>query len=143
MRGDPRQREVVVVHRPRYGDWSLPKGKVELGETHEAAARREVLEETGVEPRLGTELRSTNYRDRHGRPKRVRWWLMSVLSETSRAPDHEVDEVRWIRIDRAAKLLSHDADRRLVDDAVAVLELAGDSLGPEANRDLGTRGRAG
>ena len=55
--------EVLLVHRPRYDDWSLPKGKLDAGETHEGAATREVLEETGYEVELGRELASTRYRD--------------------------------------------------------------------------------
>jgi 8-oxo-dGTP diphosphatase len=64
--------EVVLVHRPQYDDWSLPKGKVDPGESDEQAAAREIQEETGIVPRLGPELPSTRYRDRFGRPKLVR-----------------------------------------------------------------------
>ncbi|HUF83802.1 MAG TPA: NUDIX domain-containing protein, partial [Acidimicrobiia bacterium] len=65
--------EVLVVHRPRYGDWSLPKGKCEPGEGDEDAARREVEEESGVRVRLGAELPTGAYLDRRGRPKQVRY----------------------------------------------------------------------
>ena len=110
-----RDGEVLVVHRPRYDDWSLPKGKLEDGETWEDAALREVREETGVECRLLRELDDDRYTDRKGRPKRVRWWLMEPLSTAMRDPDDEVDDVRWIALDEAPALLSYDHDRALVE----------------------------
>jgi 8-oxo-dGTP pyrophosphatase MutT (NUDIX family) len=64
--------EVLLVHRPRYGDWSLPKGKAKRGETDEECALREVEEETGLRCALGRELASTEYLDRRDRPKVVR-----------------------------------------------------------------------
>jgi 8-oxo-dGTP diphosphatase len=114
--------EVLVVHRPRYDDWSLPKGKAEPGERDEDAAVREVEEETGYRCTLGAELPPVHYEDRHGRPKRVRFWHMSVTSENGGRPtedpefvaNDEVDEVRWISPTAAATLLSYDADRRIV-----------------------------
>ena len=74
--------EVVLVHRPAYDDWALPKGKLEPGETDEEAALREVREETGLSCRLGTELPSTTYADGQGRPKVVRYWTMTVVPGT-------------------------------------------------------------
>ena len=73
--------ELLVVHRPRYDDWSLPKGKVEPGETDEDAARREVEEETGYLCTLGDELTTVRYIDRKGRNKQVRFWKMTVTGE--------------------------------------------------------------
>src|SRR5437660_9288690 len=70
--------EVVLVHRPQYDDWSLPKGKLDPGESDEEAALREVEEETGLRGRLETELSSTRYKDRYGRDKIVRYWSMPV-----------------------------------------------------------------
>jgi 8-oxo-dGTP diphosphatase len=120
--------EVLVVHRPRYDDWSLPKGKAEPGERDEDAAVREVEEETGYRCTLGAELPTVRYQDRRGRPKQVRFWHMSVTPGDSRVspqdpmpddepafvPNDEVDERRWISPTAAATLLSYDADRRLV-----------------------------
>src|SRR4051812_8048862 len=70
--------EVLLVHRPRYADWSLPKGKLDKGESFEDGAVREVLEETGVRVRLGEELPSVRYVDNKGRDKLVRYWIMEV-----------------------------------------------------------------
>jgi 8-oxo-dGTP diphosphatase len=107
--------EVLLVHRPKYDDWSLPKGKRDPGETDELCALREVEEETGLVCALGPELTETSeYVDRKGRPKVVRWWVMTVLEGTFVATD-EVDEVRWLSLDRASRLLSYERD-------VAVLE---------------------
>ena len=105
---------VVVVHRPRYDDWSLPKGKLEDGESWEEAALREVLEETGVGGRLVRELDDDHYADRKGRPKHVRWWLMEAVAEDGHEPDREVDEVRWITLEEAERLLSYAHERSLV-----------------------------
>jgi len=105
---------VLVVHRPRYDDWSLPKGKLEDGESWEEAALREVREETGVGGRLVRELDDDHYTDRKGRPKRVRWWLMQPVALDRREPDDEVDEVRWVPLVDARELLSYAHDRALV-----------------------------
>ena len=106
--------EVAVVHRPRYGDWSLPKGKLEPGEGFEAAALREVEEETGLRCELGEELEPARYRDRKGREKLVRYYRMTP-SGGEFAPNHEVDELRWLAPADAAALLTHEHDRRLVE----------------------------
>ena len=107
--------EVCVVHRPRYDDWTLPKGKLDDGESFEAAALREVWEETGLRCRLGDELEAARYRDRKGRPKLVRYWAMEVADDEGFAPNDEVDEVRWVAPAEAAALLSYEHDRRLVE----------------------------
>jgi 8-oxo-dGTP diphosphatase len=105
--------EVLLVHRPRYDDWTLPKGKLEPGESAEAGARREVLEETGFECRLGAEVTSTAYDDRHGRPKRVRYWTMEVV-RGSFQPNDEVDEIRWLPGHEAIERLSYPRDAALL-----------------------------
>jgi 8-oxo-dGTP pyrophosphatase MutT (NUDIX family) len=104
---------VLVVHRPRYDDWSLPKGKLDAGETFEEAALREVWEETGVRARLVRELPSVEYTVRD-RPKLVRYWLMAVESDPGFEPNDEVDEVRWLAPDDAVELLTYDRDRGVV-----------------------------
>jgi 8-oxo-dGTP diphosphatase len=107
--------EVLLVHRPKYDDWSLPKGKAEPGETDEETARREVEEETGLRCRLGRELDTVKYRDRYDRPKRVRYWLMQPESDSPDArADNEIDAVRWLPLADAVATLSYDHDRTLL-----------------------------
>jgi 8-oxo-dGTP diphosphatase len=103
---------VAVVHRPKYEDWSLPKGKLDEGEEWADAALREVEEETGMRCELGEELEPARYRDRKGRSKLVRFWRMRVL-DGEFVPGDEVDELRWVTPPEANELLSHDHDRRL------------------------------
>jgi 8-oxo-dGTP pyrophosphatase MutT (NUDIX family) len=105
--------EVLLVHRPRYGDWSFPKGKLEPGETDEQAALREVEEETGLRCELGAELPSTSYRDSKLRQKTVRYWALGPV-DGSAAPKNEVDEVRWLPLPEAERLLSYDRDVRVL-----------------------------
>jgi 8-oxo-dGTP diphosphatase len=106
--------ELCVVHRPKYGDWSLPKGKLERGESFEQAAVREVFEETGLRCRLRQELEPVTYPDRKGRRKLVRYWLMDVAEDTGFAPNDEVDELRWLELPAAAALLTYEHDQELV-----------------------------
>ena len=113
--------EVAVIHRPKYEDWSLPKGKLEPDEGFEAAALREVEEETGMRAELRDELASISYRDRKGRTKLVRYWLMRPL-DGEFAPGSEVDELRWLDPDAATEQLSYEHDADLVREAVAAAE---------------------
>jgi 8-oxo-dGTP diphosphatase len=113
-----RDGHVVVVHRPKYDDWSLPKGKLEPGESFEEAALREVAEETGLRCELDGELGSVRYIDPRGRPKLVRYWRMRPLDEAELAPTHEIDEARWVDRDGAAELLDYAHDKDLVDSAL-------------------------
>jgi 8-oxo-dGTP diphosphatase len=110
-RGDG-EREVLLVHRPRYRDWSFPKGKVEKGESDEQAAVREVEEETGLRCVLGPELPSTSYTDLKLRPKTVRYWSMEATGDPMAG--NEVDEVCWVPIAEAAERLSHGRDRAVL-----------------------------
>ena len=109
---------VAVVHRPRYDDWSLPKGKLDAGETFEAAALREVWEETGLRAAVGRELPPVHYEVR-GRPKVVRYWLMSVDEDPGFSPNEEVDELRWLSPEDALALLTYDRDKGVVAAAVS------------------------
>src|SRR5437667_9917033 len=90
--------QILVVHRPRYDDWSLPKGKCDPGESDPDCALREVWEETGLTCRLGAELPSTRYRDSKGRNKRVRYWAMEPLSDDGFIPNAEIDDIRWLPV---------------------------------------------
>jgi 8-oxo-dGTP diphosphatase len=114
--------QYALVHRPRYDDWSLPKGKVDPGETDEEAALREVEEETGVRATLGPELSSTRYPDRKGRLKQVRYWLMEPVDGKAPKfrPSNEIDEVRWCSAAEAGKLLGHEHDRTLIAEVEAL-----------------------
>jgi 8-oxo-dGTP diphosphatase len=107
---------VAVVHRERHGDWSLPKGKLDAGESFERAALREVEEECALRCRLEDELPPTEY-EVGGRSKIVRWWRMTVVEDLRFAPNEEVDELRWVTPGEARELLSYEADRRLVEQA--------------------------
>jgi len=136
--------KVLLVHRPRYGDWSLPKGKVEAGESPLKAALREVAEETGLSCAACRPLPETRYRDRKGRQKRVRYWAMEPRKGSFR-PNHEVDKIRWVRIEDAGELLSYDHDLRVI---AALPEAAGLvwprlALNPAAGGDGHRRRRAG
>jgi 8-oxo-dGTP diphosphatase len=107
---------VALVHRPKYDDWSFPKGKLDRGESFEDGALREVEEEIGLRCRLGRELSPTTYRDRKGRSKVVRYWLMEPLEGDFEAND-EVDEMRWLTVADAEALLSYEHDRALLREA--------------------------
>ena len=105
--------EVLVVHRPRYEDWSFPKGKAEPAESDEECALREVEEETGLRCELGRELSATSYTDAAGRPKRVRYWRMRPVDGSLRF-EHEVDDARWLVPEQASELLTYERDRGLL-----------------------------
>lgn len=101
--------KVLIVHRPRYDDWSLPKGKLDKGESLESAALREVLEETGYSCELGRMLPVITYTDAKQRSKAVVYWTMTVVSGTFCSND-EVDEAKWVGSKRAAKTLDYQRD---------------------------------
>jgi 8-oxo-dGTP pyrophosphatase MutT (NUDIX family) len=119
-RGDDGAVEVLLVHRPRYRDWTFPKGKVKDGERGEDAALRELREETGLVCELGRELASTHYLDLKLRNKTVRYWAMENCSGRFE-PNEEVDHVAWLTLDEAAGRLSHRRDL----DVLQSLELIG------------------
>jgi 8-oxo-dGTP pyrophosphatase MutT (NUDIX family) len=112
-RRGPRGPEVALVHRPKYDDWSFPKGKLVPGERWEDAALREVEEELGLRCRLGHELGSTSYTDPKGRAKVVRYWLMEPIDGVF-AVSKEVDEMRWLPADEARAMLTYEHDRALL-----------------------------
>ena len=110
--------EVLVVHRPKYDDWTFPKGKAEPGESDEECALREVEEETGLRCELDRELPSTSYVDGHGRPKLVRYWLMHpAAGELVFA--NEVDDAAWVAPEEARRRLSYERDLPVLDSARA------------------------
>jgi 8-oxo-dGTP diphosphatase len=111
--------EFIAVHRPRYDDWSLPKGKLDAGESWEEAAVREVEEETGLRCELGPELSPTSYRDNKDRAKVVRYWLMEATGDgPGFEPDDEVDTLEWIPARATAERLTYARDAELVREAI-------------------------
>lgn len=113
--GPAGEQHVALVHRPAYDDWSFPKGKLMDGESHEEAALREVQEETGLQCELGVPAGRSSYRDRHDRPKVVRYWLMRPLDGRF-SPNSEVDELRWMPPAEAHQALTYDHDRQILED---------------------------
>ncbi len=147
-------RRIAVVHRPEYDDWSLPKGKLDAGESAPAAAVRETLEETGHTARLGRYLQHVEYPLGARRLKHVDYWEAEATGGAF-AENSEVDELRWLRFRDAVELLSHDVDRAVLarfrarkpGDATLVLirharaGTRGAFDGPDALRPLDRRGR--
>lgn len=113
--GTGTDREIALVHRPRYGDWTLPKGKLEPAEPALCAAVREVWEETGIE--AVPQLRLPSIRYLTGEPgveKSVDFWCMRAATVSPREPDHEVSEVRWVPVADAPAVLTYVHDRGVV-----------------------------
>ena len=117
---------VLIVHRPGYEDWTFPKGKTDPeDQDDEHTALREVEEETGLRCSLGRELPGTDYVDRKGRSKHVRYWEMRVLSG-SFAPSREVDSAEWLEVPDARSRLTYHHDRTVLD---AFARFAGPAAG--------------
>lgn len=150
---DSRDIEVLLVHRPRYRDWTFPKGKLDKGESMLEAAVREVAEETGLSAMLGHRLPAVRYRTVDG-PKEVTYWTMQP-SGGAFVPSREVDKVRWVPLSRARKLLTYGHDRRVAREmfdlpptVVRVILVRhahaghrGNFDGPDIDRPLSSRGR--
>ena len=118
MLPDGEEPRIALVHRPKYDDWTFPKGKLLDGEPDDQAALREVEEETGLRCRLGNPVDSVTYTDRSGRPKVVRYWRMTPDGGEFR-PNDEVDELRWVGPDQAMALLTYGHDRDLLRSVLA------------------------
>lgn len=116
------QVEVALIHRPRYDDWSLPKGKLKRGEEYAAAAVRETREETGLECELGAALPTTYYLVA-GRPKEVRYWAARARGGAF-AANAEVDAMVWLPPSAARHRLTHERDRPLIDALLRTLPAA-------------------
>jgi 8-oxo-dGTP pyrophosphatase MutT (NUDIX family) len=110
--GEP---EVLLVHRAKYDDWTLPKGKAEPGETDEETALREVEEETGLVCELGAEVGVSEYTDASGRPKRVRYFAMTPRTEQEAGPQNEIDALRWVPLRQTRDALSYERDVEIVE----------------------------
>ncbi|AQP46220.1 hypothetical protein BW730_00145 [Tessaracoccus aquimaris] len=153
LRGGEDDLEVLTIHRQRYDDWSLPKGKGKVDELPPHTAIREVLEETGHVVRLGLRLPSMRYNVSKG-PKKVEYWRAAVVEERTFEPNHEVDKVRWMTIDKAMRRLTYADERRVLSAALLkpptiplVLVRHGKAMlrkdwsGPDQERRLTARGR--
>jgi 8-oxo-dGTP pyrophosphatase MutT (NUDIX family) len=115
-RRGPNGLEVLLIHRPRYGDWSFPKGKAKGDdESDKDTAVREVEEEVGLRLDLGPELESTRYRDSKGRRKVVRYWAMELPFGEEPVAGDGVDEVVWVAFDEAAGRLTWNRDLAVLD----------------------------
>lgn len=114
--------EVCLVHRPKYDDWSHPKGKLKRGEDHLTGALREVAEETGYRAVTGAELPTVRY-VANGRPKQVRYWAAEAAAGAF-TPNNEVDRILWLSPTAARNRLTQPRDRTLVDSLLASLHLA-------------------
>jgi len=107
--------ELALVHRPAYDDWSFPKGKLFDGESELDAAIREVEEEVGVRCLIGRDLGTISYLDGKGRPKTVRYWEMRLADGDELTAANEIDEARWVSMDRVASVLTYVHDRELLE----------------------------
>jgi 8-oxo-dGTP diphosphatase len=105
--------EIALIHRPRYDDWSLPKGKIEEGESSLRCAFREVIEETGITPQFGRELGSVEYKEPAGL-KRVKYWAAKALTDEF-LPNEEVDEIKWLNTEDALSVATHESDRSIIE----------------------------
>ncbi|WP_330458592.1 NUDIX hydrolase [Streptomyces sp. NBC_00820] len=114
--------ELALVFRPRWSDWSWPKGKLKKGETARAAAVREVGEETGHACRLGADLPTLRYDDHAGRKKEVRYWA-AESADGDFTPNDEVSELVWVSPDEARERLTYVRDRELIAPALAAIDI--------------------
>ena len=107
--------EVALIHRPRYDDWSLPKGKLEMGETALQCAYREVQEETGIRATFTRQLGTVEYEE-SGQEKRVKYWAAHcALTNSEFVPNEEVDQMRWLSPSQALEQATHDSDKSIIE----------------------------
>jgi 8-oxo-(d)GTP phosphatase len=106
--------EVALIHRPKYDDWSFPKGKCEIGEELIACAHREVLEETNIATEFGPFLGKIDYLTLQG-PKQVSFWSAKAIDEKAFTPNSEVDQLQWVALTKVRQLLSMESDKEILD----------------------------
>ncbi|GGZ77709.1 NUDIX hydrolase [Streptomyces bluensis] len=114
--------ELALVFRPKWSDWSWPKGKLKKGETARAAALREVQEETGHTCRLGPDLPTLRYVDHTRREKEVKYWAAESTGGIF-TPDNEVSDLVWLSPDEARECLTYERDRELISPALVAIGL--------------------
>ena len=113
-KGEKKKIEVVIIHRPKYDDWTLPKGKAEIGEPLIACAYREVLEETNIETAFGPYLGEVEYLTNDGK-KKVSFWSAKVIKEKEFNSNAEVDQLKWVEVTKVKELLTLDTDRKILE----------------------------
>jgi 8-oxo-dGTP diphosphatase len=113
-KGEKKKIEVLIIHRPKYDDWTFPKGKAEIGEPLIACAYREVLEETNIETAFGPYLGEVEYLTNDGK-KKVSFWSAKVIKEKEFKPNAEVDQLKWVEVTKVKELLTLDTDRKILE----------------------------
>ena len=113
-KGDKKKIEVLIIHRPKYDDWTFPKGKAEIGEPLIACAYREVLEETNIETAFGPYLGEVEYLTNDGK-KKVSFWSAKVIKEKEFNSNAEVDQLKWVEVTKVKELLTLDTDRKILE----------------------------
>ena len=113
-KSEKKKMEVLIIHRPKYDDWTFPKGKAEIGESLIACAYREVLEETNIETAFGPYLGEVEYLTNDGK-KKVSFWSAKVIKEKELNPNDEVDQLKWVEVTKVKELLTLDTDRKILE----------------------------
>jgi 8-oxo-(d)GTP phosphatase len=113
-KSEKKKTEVLIIHRPKYDDWTFPKGKAEIGEPLIACAYREVLEETNIETAFGPYLGEVEYLTNDGK-KKVSFWSAKVVKEKDFKPNAEVDQLKWVEVTKVKELLTLDTDRKILE----------------------------
>ena len=106
-------KQIALIHRPRYDDWALPKGKLEKGEEWETAALREIEEETGCKAQLGSFAGAVSY-NVGDRPKVVLFWNMALIGDCKFVPSEEVDQLIWVSVEKALEILQYPSDKNIL-----------------------------
>ena len=111
--------EVVIIHRPKYDDWTFPKGKAEISEPLISCAYREVLEETNIETAFGPYLGEVEYLTNDGK-KKVSFWSAKAIKETVFKQNSEVDQIKWVEVMKVMVLLTLDADKKILEKFIKI-----------------------